>query len=215
MGMGIPTTEAELVGPRSSSQRRDSQASRRRLLDAVGRLLADGDGPRSLQHVASEAGLSVATAYRHFASLDSALQAYAHHTVLSMGEFARTQSTTGLALLESLSYKWVRLTRERGPAMVHLRSRRGFLERRSAGERIIADTCSYLEPAMLGVLAEEGLPADALEVALFLWNVLFDPREILDLLGTLEWDEAQLVNRLLAGFRASLVGVAASGASPE
>jgi AcrR family transcriptional regulator len=200
------------VGPRTSSDRRDSRASRRRLLDATGRLLAAADGPRSLQHVASEAGLSAATGYRHFASLEDALQAYAHQTVLLMGDFAATQAGTGFELLRSLSREWVRLARERGAAMVHLRSRRGFLERRHDGERIIADTCAYLQPAMLGVLAEAELPLDALDVALYLWNALFDPREILDLLGTLEWDEAETVDRLLAAFHAGLgAAIAARG----
>jgi AcrR family transcriptional regulator len=199
-----------LSGARSTSTRRDSRESRRRLLDATGRLLAAEDGPRSLQHIASEAGLAGATAYRHFASLDDALQAYAHQTVLSMGRFAERQTGSGFKLLRALSIEWVRLTRARGPAMVHLRSRRGFLERRRADERIITDTCAYLEPAMAGVLNEEGLPADALEVALFLWNVLFDPREILDLLATLGWTDDELVERLLAAFRAGLPAAAST-----
>jgi AcrR family transcriptional regulator len=193
-----------LVGGRSAMQRRDSRANRQRLLDATGRLLAAAAGPRSLQHVASEAGLSAATAYRHFASLDAALQAYAHETVLSMGEFATTQTGRGVERLRALSERWVELTRERGPAMVHLRSRRGFLERRRAGEPIIRDTCAYLEPAMAEVLDDEDISADQLEFALFLWNVLFDPREILDLHETAGWRDREIVDRLLAAFSAGL-----------
>jgi AcrR family transcriptional regulator len=198
---------------RSPSTRRDSRESRKRLLDATGRLLARQEPPRNLQHIASEAGLAVATAYRHFGSLDDALQAYAHQTVLSMGEFAAQQSLCGLSLLTALSREWVRLTRERGPAMVHLRSRRGFLERRREDEPIISATCAYLEPAMVQLLAEEALPAEALETALFLWNILFDPREILDLLGTLAWEEGELVERLLEIFREGLRAAAATGRS--
>jgi len=100
----------------------------------------------------------------------------------------------------------VRLVRERGPAMVHLRSHRGFLERRRAGERIITDTCAYLEPAVAGVLAEESVPASELEFALYVWNVLFDPREVLDLLGTLSWSEDAVTDRLLAAFDAAVRG---------
>lgn len=203
--------ERPLVGPRSSSPRSDSVASRRRLLEATGRLLADGVKPRNLQQVASEAGLAAATAYRHFASLDDALQAYAHQTVLAMCEFDEGLTSSGGERLGALSLEWVRLTRERGPAMVHLRSDRGFLERRREAEPIIADTCRYLEPAMAQMLAEEGLPESQLELALLLWNIHFDPREILDLLGTLGWTEEEVVERQLRSFRAGL-GAVAGGA---
>ncbi len=185
-------------------QRSDSRASRRRLIEATGRLLAQDEPPRSIQHIAHEAGLSNATAYRHFASLGDALHAYAHQTVLAMGDFAAAQSASGYERLEVLSREWVRLVHERGPAMVHLRSHRGFLERRRAGERIIADTCAYLEPAVAGVIDNDGLPPATLEFGLFLWNVLFDPREVLDLLETLGWDDDEVVGRLLAAFLAAL-----------
>jgi len=159
-----------------------------------------------LQHIAHEADISTATAYRHFASLDDAMHAYAHQTVLAMGQFASGLEVTGHERLEALSREWVRLVRERGPAMVHLRSHRGFLERRRAGERIITDTCAYLEPAVAGVLAEESVPASELEFALYVWNVLFDPREVLDLLGTLSWSEDAVTDRLLAAFDAAVRG---------
>jgi AcrR family transcriptional regulator len=196
--------DRDLVGPRSTPQRSDSRATRRRMLEATGRLLAEVEPPRSVQHIAHEAGVSTATAYRHFASLDDVLHAYAHQTVLAMGDYAAAQSATGYERLELLSREWVRLVRERGPAMVHLRSHRGFLERRRAEERIIADTCAYLEPAVAGVIAEEGLPPATTDFGLFVWNVLFDPREVLDLLGTLGWTEDVVVDRLLATFLAAL-----------
>jgi AcrR family transcriptional regulator len=193
-GQGAPE------GSRTVSQRRDSVASRQRLLAATGRLLARGERPRNLQQVAAEAGLAAATAYRHFESLDAALQAYAHFTIVSMQQFAAEQEATGSELLRILSTEWVRLIRERGPAMVHLRSPDGFLHRRRSGDRLITDTCTYLEPAVRGILAEIGLPADALEYALFLWNVMFDPREVLDLLYTLGWPGDVLVDRLMASY---------------
>jgi AcrR family transcriptional regulator len=178
------------------------------LLDAAGGLLARGDGPRNLQQVAAEAGLAAATAYRHFASLEDVLQTYAHQTVLAMVSYASGLPGTGAERLRALSAEWVRLISERGPAMVHLRSRRGFLERRLAGDPIIADTCSYLEPAVSSVLSEHGLHPGSLEVGLFLWNALFDPREILDLTAVAGWTQEQVVDRLMRAFLSGLCAAA-------
>jgi AcrR family transcriptional regulator len=189
-----------LPGSRTTLQRRDSIANRERLIAAAGSLLARGERPRNLQQVATEAGLSAATAYRHFESLDAAMKAYAHRTILSMQEFADRQEARGEELLRILSSEWVRLIRERGPAMVHLRSPEGFLHRRRSGDRLITDTCMYLEPAVLGILDELELPPEALEYGLFLWNVMFDPREVLDLLGTLGWSDDLLVGRLMTSY---------------
>ncbi len=196
--------EAGLVGQRSEPLRRDSRESRRKLLDTTGRLLAAGKRPRSLQQLAVEAGLSGATAYRHFASLDDVLRAYAHQTIQTMGEFAAEQDASGAELLRLVTAEWIRITRERGQAMVQLRSRRGWLERLHAKDPIITDTCVYLEPALLGIIADEGLAPESLEVGLFLWNITFDPREILDLIQTLGWSDEQVLDRLLRVFHAGL-----------
>jgi AcrR family transcriptional regulator len=196
--------ERELAGQRSEPRRRDSRESRRKLLDATGRLLADGPLPRSIEHVAIEAGLSAATAYRHFASLDDLLRAYAHQTILTIADFAAEQTATGAELLRIVTAEWIRVTKERGPAMVQLRSRRGWLARREEGDPIIRDTCLYLEPAVRGIIDEEGLSEEALEVGLFLWNITFDPREILDLMGTLGWRDDQVLDRLLRLFHAGM-----------
>ncbi|MEU4726038.1 TetR/AcrR family transcriptional regulator [Nonomuraea dietziae] len=168
------------------------------------RLLVEGGRPRSLQQIAAEAGLSSATAYRHFGSLEDALQAYTHQTVLAMKEFAAAQQTHGRDLLKRISAEWVRLARERGPAMVHLRSARGFLERREAGERVIMDTCAYLEPAVASVLGELRLDEKHLAFGVYLWNVMFDPREVLDLHHTLGWPQEEIVDRLLDSYIAAL-----------
>jgi AcrR family transcriptional regulator len=196
--------ERELAGQRSEPLRRDSRESRRKLLDATGRMLADGTRPRSLEQVAIESGLSGATAYRHFASLDDLLRAYAHRTILTMADFAAGQTATGEELLRLVTAEWIRVTKERGPAMVQLRSRRGWLARRKEGDPIIRDTCVYLEPALRGIIAEEDLPEETLEVGLFLWNITFDPREILDLMQTLGWSDEQVLDRLLRLFHAGM-----------
>jgi AcrR family transcriptional regulator len=203
-----PWPERDLAGQRSEPRRRDSRESRRKLLDTTGEMLAAGDRPRSMQHVAVQAGLSAATAYRHFRSLDDVLRAYAHQTILTIGEYAAKQTATGAELLRLTTAEWIRVTRERGPAMVRLRSPRGWLERRTRGDPIIRDTCLYLEPPLRHMIAEEGLSPESLEVGLFLWNLTFDPREILDLIQTLGWTDEEVLDRLLrifhAGWRAAV-----------
>lgn len=198
---------------RSTPRRADSAANRQRLIDATGSLLAGGEPPRSLQQVAAHAGLAAATAYRHFSSLEDVLQAFAHQTVVGMQtRLTETSANDGVERLRCLSREWIRVIRERGPAMVHLRSARGFLERRRAGEMVIADTCVYLEPAVVDAMSELGAPAESLDYALFLWNILFDPREVLDLVETLGWTDAQIVGRLFDTYVAGLRGAVVDGA---
>ncbi|MFF7644855.1 hypothetical protein [Streptomyces canus] len=42
--------------------------------------------------------------------------------------------------------------------------------------------------------------------AAFLWNVLFDPREIFDLRDTLALSPTQITHRLVSAFRGALLG---------
>jgi AcrR family transcriptional regulator len=155
-----------------------------------------------------QAGVSAATAYRHFRSLDDVLRAYAHETILTIGDYAAKQTATGADLLRLTTAEWIRVTHERGPGMVQLRSPRGWLARRMEGDPIIRDTCVYLEPPLRDMIADERLAPDSLEVGLFLWNLTFDPREILDLITTLGWTDEQVLDRLLrlfhAGWRAAV-----------
>jgi hypothetical protein len=72
------------------------------------------------------------------------------------------------------------------------RSPEGFLARRATGEAVIGAVCRHVEPLVRDALDELGMPEDSLEVALFLWNAIYDPREILDLRRTLRWTRARI-----------------------
>ena len=42
--------------------------------------------------------------------------------------------------------------------------------------------------------------------AMFLWNILFDPREILDLINTVGLNKKQATERLVSALRGALIG---------
>jgi hypothetical protein len=108
--------------------------------------------------------------------------------------------------LARVARKWIELCLVHGPATVHMRSRRGYLERLHEGaDYLLALRDALLRPILL--FAESRgltLGRDGEERALFLWNILFDPREILDLRAQLGLTAAQSTEQLLAAFDGAL-----------
>lgn len=199
---------------RNAGRRVDSRATRRRLLSALRRLLDHGHADVTLQTVAEEAGVSTATAYRYFGSAREAILAY----ILEFPDevtavFAeREQGERGLARLALWCQTWIALIDEGwGSSLVHLRSPEGFLARRADGEAVVGAVCRHVEPLMRDTLDELGMPEDSLEVALFLWNAIYDPREILDLRRTLRWTHARIEQGLWAMFLGSLRAYESAG----
>lgn len=198
---------------RNAGRRSDSRATRRRLLTALRRLLDHGHTDVKLQTVAEEAGVSTATAYRYFGSAQEAVLAY---TLEFPDEVAavfadRAQGDRGLARLGLWCATWVELVDEGwGTSLVYVRSPDGFLARRADSEAVISAVCRHVEPLMGEALEELGISADALEVALFLWNAIYDPREILDLRRTLRWTRARIEQGLWTMFLGSLRGWSAA-----
>jgi AcrR family transcriptional regulator len=194
---------------RNLGKRVDSRATRQRLLAALRRLLDHGHPDLTLQTVAEEAGVSTATAYRYFGSVEDAVLAYIlrfpDEVAVAFGE--RDQGETGLARLALWCRTWVELVDEGwGTSLVYLRSPEGFLARRAQGEAVISAVCRHVEPLMREALEELGTSAETVEVALFLWNAIYDPREILDLRRTLRWTRAHIEQGLWAMFLGSLRG---------
>jgi AcrR family transcriptional regulator len=192
---------------RNAGKRVDSRATRRRLLAALRRLLDHGQADVTLQTVAEEAGVSTATAYRYFGSTHEAVGAY----VLEFPEevaaaFAeQDRGKHGVAGLAAWCSTWIRLIDQGwGPSLVHLRSPEGFLARLAAGEPVITAVCAHVEPLMREVLEELGISEDSLDVALFLWNAIYDPREILDLRRTLRWTSGRIEQGLWDMFLGAL-----------
>jgi AcrR family transcriptional regulator len=178
---------ADLAG-RANPGRADSRDTHAKLIHAVNQWVAThGTAPIRLADVAMTAGVSIATAYRHFASVDDAIQAFVLQLPVRAFELFDASSEPDEDAVDRFhrwNRSWVASCVEHGQLAVHLRSARGFLERRDSGEPVISYACARIEPLL------EPLDGDSL-LQLFTWNVTSDPREVLDLLR-LGWSEDQI-----------------------
>jgi AcrR family transcriptional regulator len=161
--------------------RKDAEQNRRRLLDAAGDLLRTDPATVTVPRIAERAGLSPATAYRYFPSLDNLLDAYLENVIAALRDYSHDCPKRGTALFEDVVAEWARLITIYGPAMVQLRSRRGFLGRLQASDRVVVIVRDAWERPIRSVLRALGIPDEHFDRALFIYNILFDPREILGL----------------------------------
>jgi AcrR family transcriptional regulator len=172
------------------AQRSDSRATRQALIDAVGVWVANtGRAPERLADVAAEAKVATATAYRHFDSVDDAVQAYIASFPLAVAERCRRlrlSSSSPQAQLHRWNRAWVLTSIELGSIATALRSPEGFLARRARHEPIVMLVCQYVEP-----LLAQLRPRHLLHL-LSLWNVVTDPREVLDLRAALGWSAERI-----------------------
>ena len=180
------------------------QRNRMLLVEAAGRLFGAGRSA-TMSQIAAEAGISTATAYRHFASVEDALAAYRFEVGRELLEFSRAQSSAGLELLEAVCTKWVHLVVQHGESMIHTRSPEGYLARVKAGAYYLTVQADALAEPLKEACLDLGIehPGDE---ALFLWNGFFDPREINDLIQSLQLTAEQASARLLRTFTAALTG---------
>jgi len=186
--------------------RSDGRRNRVALLEAAGALVRESGSSVTMNAIAESAGLSVATAYRHFPSLELLFEAYMFDVAHELRTYSLSLETPGTLLLPRVARKWVDLCLVHGPATVHMRSRRGYLERLHQGaDYLLALRDALLRPIFQAAEAQ-GLKLEARdeESALFLWNILFDPREILDLHSEMGLTASQCAERLLTAFEGSL-----------
>jgi AcrR family transcriptional regulator len=184
--------------PRSRRTRRDFLASRRDLLEAAERLLAQQGGRFSLIDLAAEAGVSTATAYRHFPDVGAALDAY--YTQLVENLVTRMEAVPAgpdaLRRFTAVCQVWVREAMSWGPAVVHVRSSRGFLQRLRAGDRVIGRLFGALAP-MLADLSDAGfVPPVPAEYGVLIWVTVFDERVVVDLHDGLGWPAGRIATEL-------------------
>jgi AcrR family transcriptional regulator len=191
--------------------RSDTLRNRRRLLEAVGELAREAPDQLTMQAVASRAEIGPATAYRYYSSMEDLLGAYVLSVVEELRDFSVTSTAQGLPLFNAVVDKWVDLLAEHGPALVQLRSRRGYLERLHSGNEIIAAVRNAWREPVRGLLDDIGLPDEMLEYALFLSNMIFDPREIQDLLRETAMSRRDVITRLTEAYRGALRGWAQAG----
>ncbi|KIH99577.1 TetR family transcriptional regulator [Streptomonospora alba] len=191
--------------------RSDTRRNRRRLLEAVGELAREAPDQLTMPAIASRAEIGPATAYRYYSSMEEVLAAYVLSVVEELRDFSTASSAEGRPLFDSVVGKWVDLLAEHGPALVQLRSRRGYLERLHAGNEIIATMRNaWLRPVQ-GLLDDIGLSHEMIEYALFISNMMFDPREIQDLLQETDLCRREVVTRLTEAYGGALRGWARAG----
>jgi AcrR family transcriptional regulator len=188
----VSSTSDELsaLAGRSPSARSDTKRTSERLLDALNQWVADhGAPPERLADVALLAGVSTATAYRHFASVDDAIRAFVLQLPVRAAELFSDVADSEVTPVEAFAAwnrAWVQACEEHGELAVHLRSSEGFLQRRDEGEPVITFACAQIEPLL------ERLDGDT-TMMLFMWNVTSDPREVLDL-RRLGWDTERIAD---------------------
>ena len=187
--------------------RSDGKRNRSAVLQSAGELVRESGAAITMNAIAENAGVSVATAYRRFPSVESVFEAYMLDVAQELRLFSMSLESEGVALLPQVARKWVDLCLVHGPATVHMRSRRGYLERlREGTDYLMAIRDALLRP-ILQAAEMQGLEHDVRheEHALFLWNIIFDPREILDLHSQMDLTAAQCTEQLMAAFQGALI----------
>lgn len=186
--------------------RSDTQRNRRQLVKAAGQLFASRRGTISMTDVAKHAEISTATAYRHFASVEDILAEYRFGVGEKLRDYSlKQQEMSGVELLTAVSRKWVDLVTRHGGAMLYTRSGEGYLARLRTGAYYLTVQADALERPLREAVEELGLPPIGDE-AMFLWNILFDPREILDLINTVGLTKDQVTARLISALKGALAG---------
>ncbi|PRB41059.1 TetR family transcriptional regulator [Arthrobacter sp. MYb23] len=186
--------------------RSDTQRNRRQLVKAAGQLFASRRGAISMTDVAKHAEISTATAYRHFASVEDILAEYRFGVGEKLRDYSlKQQEMSGVELLTAVSRKWVDLVTRHGGAMLYTRSGEGYLARLRTGAYYLTVQADALERPLREAVEELGLPTIGDE-AMFLWNILFDPREILDLINTVGLSKDQVTARLISALKGALKG---------
>ncbi len=156
--------------------------------------------------VAKHAEISTATAYRHFASVEDILAEYRFGVGEKLRDYSlKQQEVSGVELLAAVSRKWVDLVTRHGGAMLYTRSGEGYLARLRQGAYYLTVQADALERPLRESCEELGLEPLGDE-ALFLWNILFDPREILDLINTIGLTKDQASRRLVEALKGAMIG---------
>lgn len=193
------TARSPRVPPRS-----DSRATHARLIEATGRLLEERQNLSfNIPDVAREAGVSAATVYRYFHSIEEAIETYISGFVddFVSARLARPDEELEGALgLYTIGEDYVKTADRWGPGMIHVRSPIGFLARRRAGDRIIVTVSDLASEVIISGMEELGLELRDLDFALLLWNDIFDPREIAELRSVQKWSVEEVSDRLTSAF---------------
>ncbi|WP_433479296.1 TetR/AcrR family transcriptional regulator [Spirillospora sp. CA-142024] len=193
--------------------RSDTERNYRMLLRVAEEMLAHSDETVTLTQIAKEANIAPATAYRYFGSLDGLVTAFRVEVNRELMAFSEDCDAEGLDLLAAVCRRWVDLVDEHGHAMAQVRSREGYLTRLRAAVPDIASQAAAMRRPLAEAGRALGVP-DAGDEALHLWNVLYDPRDILDLRATLGLSIDELAARLFSVLCAALTAWSAQPSPP-
>lgn len=198
-------------GASEKGVRRDTLRNKRRLLAAASELVREGSD-LNMQSVASRADIAIATAYRHYSSIDDLISAYVLTVIDDLADYSLSSKATGTELLADVLEHWIDLIQAHGHVMVNFRSRRGFLARLTSGDPTMCRVQQAWTSPIDEFLSSRDLSPTLAHHALFLTNQLFDPRDVLDLLGAGGHPRKALSAKLQAQLEGALRGWAAHSA---
>ncbi|MFF0223312.1 TetR/AcrR family transcriptional regulator [Streptomyces sp. NPDC004629] len=192
--------------------RADTERTRNRLLDVLGDMLQSGEENISLPALAKRAGVSTATAYRHFDHASEIRQAFYERTLETLLlELRRlSQSYRGAELYQRICETWVELGADWARTATLIRSPVGFVERLRSGDGMATDFMNIFAPVIQQMIDDGTIPDQEIEYAVLMWVTLFDERVFADLLDTFGWSTATAARTLSA----SLMSVLKSRGNP-
>lgn len=186
--------------------RSDTRRNIAQLLEAVGEEIERDPNSVNMQSAAARAGISTATAYRYFSSIDELVTAYVIRIFDELRTFSQECPLSGVDLFDAVLARWIDLVLDHGKVMVQLRSRTGYLERWDAGDAVIQRSRDIWERPVAALIGQIQQPETILRPALFLTNVLTDPREILDLHNTEHLGAARIAEHLGDAIAGAITG---------
>ncbi|WP_169812687.1 TetR/AcrR family transcriptional regulator [Nocardia acidivorans] len=178
--------------------RSDAQRSRVLLVDAVRKLLRAGRIGFSIPELAAEAGVGVATAYRHFATPHDAMQAFHRRAIEQLLEAFAEVGTAADAVerFHRCCRTWVDQAMQWGPAVRYVRSSSGFIERLNRGDEAITAMHDILADVLNALALEGKTPESDVTYAVLLWITIFDERVVYDLAEHRGWSPAEITDHL-------------------
>jgi AcrR family transcriptional regulator len=161
--------------------RKDVIRNNRAILKAAGDIIRVDPHSLTIPAVAERSGLSVPTVYRYFSSAEELLGSYMAEVDAQIRDYSHDCDSPGPTLFDDVLREWGHIVEVYGPGLVQLRSRRGFLERLNSGDSTMQMLREAWERPIRRLLRARAIDAEYFDSALFLFNMMFDPRELLDL----------------------------------
>jgi AcrR family transcriptional regulator len=187
-------------------RRSDAVRSRTLITDAVERLLRGGRVDFSVPELANEAGVGVATAYRHFATPAEALDAFNARAAGQLADaFGEVEADLDpLARFRRSCAMWVTQAQTWGEACRRIRSPKGMIERLHADDPPITQLYGMLSRVLEDLVAGGYMPKSDPQAAALMWTTIFDERVIYDLGEHHGWSAGTITDYLTTATEGAL-----------